>query len=80
MEYDPGLRARVTDYHTTSKGTENRLKEMVWSKGGVVSTVAAYKEFKEYTRGVFDKCRPDQPVNHAVLVSNLYPDWLAAGE
>lgn len=68
VEYDPGLKARVTDYYTTNKGTETRLKEMVFRNGGVLSTVGVNQKFKEYTGGVFDKCPPDQPVNHAVLV------------
>jgi Papain family cysteine protease len=65
---DDGLKARVTDYFNTNQGNEGKLKELVVSHGAIISTVAAYEEFKAYTGGVFDGCRPEQKENHAILV------------
>ena len=65
---DDGLEALVTDYFSTNRGTEKRLKELVVSHGAIISTVAAYDEFKAYNGGVFEGCKPDAKDNHAVLV------------
>jgi hypothetical protein len=65
---DEGLGARVTDYFSTNHGNEKKLQELVVSHGAIISTVAAYEEFKAYTGGIFDSCTPNQKENHAVLV------------
>ena len=65
---DVGLEARVTNYFSTNKGNENQLREMVVSHGAIISTVAAYDEFKAYKGGVFNGCKPNAKDNHAVLV------------
>ena len=60
--------AQITDYFMIRNGTEDQLRAMVVSHGAVISSVAAYNEFKEYEGGVFAGCKPGIPAYHAVLV------------
>jgi hypothetical protein len=60
--------AKVTDYFSISKGSEQDIMELVVSHGAVISAVTAYDEFRAYRGGLFDGCQPGQDNNHAVLV------------
>jgi Papain family cysteine protease len=68
MPPEEELGATVTDYFITNKGSETELMELVVSHGAIISTLAAYEEFKAYRGGLFDKCPPGLKDNHAVLV------------
>jgi len=78
--WKPG--AKVSSYGMDYECSDTKMQQLVMKYGSVMTGIhASDSSFQNYKSGVYDKCNPKGPANHAVVVvgwgtENNVPYWL----